>query len=250
MSRVDGRQAHDLRPVTFTPHYTRYAEGAALVAFGETRVLCTATVDTSLPPWMRGVDQPQGWITATYSMLPRSTHTRNERETRGPSGRSQEIQRLIGRSLRASADLTRWQNAQVIVDCDVLQADGGTRTAAITGGWVALALAVRQMTARGLVLPETRLTPVAAVSVGVVSGAACLDLCYDEDSTAEVDFNVVMLGGIDGGGGIGDFIEVQGTAEHGGKFSRAELDGLLDLATAGIEQLFALQQAALAAAER
>lgn len=247
MRRVDGRQAHDLRPVIFTPHYTRYAEGAVLVAFGETRVLCTATVETTLPPWMRGAEQPQGWITATYSMLPRSTHTRNERETRGPSGRSQEIQRLIGRSLRASADLTRWQNAQVIVDCDVLQADGGTRTAAITGGWVALALAVRQMTARGLVLPETRLTPVAAVSVGLVDGMACLDLCYDEDSTAEVDFNVVMLGG---GAGASEFIEVQGTAEHGGKFSRAALDNLLDLATAGIARLFALQQAALIASER
>lgn len=236
--RPDNRAFDQLRPIRFVTNYIQYAEGSVLVEFGRTRVLCNATVETSLPPWMRHQNDPRGWVTATYNMLPRSTHSRTSRETHGLGGRTQEIKRLIARSLRACIDLSHLNACQVIVDCDVLQADGGTRTAAITGGCVALGLALPTMIAQGLADPELVLMPVSAVSVGLVKGATCLDLCYEEDSHAEVDLNVVM-------NAEGHFIEVQGTAEQGGAFSRSQLDGLLDLATAGLAEIRAAQLAAL-----
>jgi ribonuclease PH len=233
--RPDGRQPDELRPVHFTLDYTDYAEGSVLVEVGRTRVLCNATVEESLPPWLKG--QGRGWLTAEYSLLPRSTHKRSQREVNGPRGRTHEIQRLIGRSLRAAVDLDRLGERQMIVDCDVLQADGGTRTAAITGAYVAVALALKRMVQKGA-LPSTGLrTPVAAVSVGVVGGEARLDLNYDEDVKAEVDFNVVMTG-------TGEFVEVQGTAERH-SFSRDALNTLLSLAESGIRALLAEQQLAL-----
>jgi ribonuclease PH len=233
--RPDGRRPDELRPAQFTLNYTDYAEGSVLVEMGRTRVLCNATVEESLPPWLKG--QGRGWLTAEYSLLPRSTHKRSPREFNGPRGRTHEIQRLIGRSLRAAVDLDRLGERQVIVDCDVLQADGGTRTAAITGAYVAVALALRRLVQNG-VLPASGLrTPVAAVSVGVVGGQPRLDLNYDEDASAEVDFNVVMTG-------TGEFVEIQGTAERR-TFSRDMLHTLLSLAESGIRTLLAQQQAAL-----
>ncbi len=233
--RSDGR-AHDaLRPVTIAPNYLDYADGSALITFGKTRVLCAATIEEAVPPWMQG--RGTGWVTGEYGMLPRSTLTRTPRETRGPSGRTQEIQRLIGRSLRAAVNLAALGERMIIVDCDVIQADGGTRTAAITGGYVAMSLALRKLVQNGLVEQSVFGPPVAAVSVGVVQGAAMLDLCYEEDSKAEVDFNIVM-------NAEGQFVEVQGTAE-GQTFSRQRLDELLNLAQQGINQLIALQRQAL-----
>jgi ribonuclease PH len=208
-----------------------------LIEYGDTRVLCTASIEDSVPPFLRG--KGQGWITAEYGMLPRSTHTRSAREAaRGKqSGRTQEIQRLIGRSLRAVVDLQALGERTVTLDCDVLQADGGTRTAAITGGYVALAEACDRLTRRGALLVNPLHGQVAAVSVGIVGGAAVLDLDYAEDSEAETDMNVVMNNG-------GAFVEIQGTAE-GHAFRRHELDALLDLAASGLGQLFALQAQAL-----
>jgi len=236
--RPDDRRPDELRPIRLTLGYTDYAEGSVLVEMGRTRVLCNATVDEILPVWLRG--QGRGWLTAEYSLLPRSTHKRTPREVTGPRGRTHEIQRLIGRSLRAALDLERLGERQIVVDCDVIQADGGTRTAAITGSYVAVALALKRLVQDGT-LPATGLRwPVAAVSVGIVDGEPRLDLNYDEDAAAEVDFNVVMTG-------AGDFVEIQGTAERR-PFSLATLHKLLSLAEAGIRTLLAQQQAALSEA--
>ncbi|MET0282346.1 MAG: ribonuclease PH [Steroidobacteraceae bacterium] len=234
--RHDGRAADALRPVKFTRSFTRYAEGSVLVEFGHTRVLCTATIEEGVPSFLRG--KGQGWVTAEYGMLPRATHTRSAREAaKGKqSGRTQEIQRLIGRSLRAALDLAALGERTVTLDCDVLQADGGTRTASITGAYVALADACARLTAqKGIASPLHG--QVAAISVGIVAGQPVLDLDYVEDSTAETDMNIVMNSG-------GGFIEVQGTAE-GHPMRRDEVDALLALATKGTAELFALQGAAL-----
>ncbi|HEY7803139.1 MAG TPA: ribonuclease PH [Orrella sp.] len=227
--RAHQRPLDALRPVTFTRGYTRYAEGSVLIAMGETRVLCTASVLDKVPPFLKG--KGQGWVTAEYGMLPRSTHTRSDREAaRGKqSGRTQEIQRLIGRSLRAVVDLEKLGERSIHIDCDVLQADGGTRCASITGAWVALADAIDGLLASGALAENPLLDSVAAVSVGVVGGQARLDLDYEEDSGCDADVNVVMTGS-------GRFVEVQGTAE-GHTFERRMLDNLLDLAEAGIGQL-------------
>ncbi|MCA3132486.1 MAG: ribonuclease PH [Betaproteobacteria bacterium] len=236
--RSAGRRPDELRLVTLERRFTRHAEGSVLVGFGHTRVLCTASVEEKVPPFLRG--KGQGWVTAEYGMLPRSTHTRTDREAaRGKqSGRTQEIQRLIGRSLRAVTDLPALGERSIQLDCDVLQADGGTRTAAITGAFVALHDACSWLVARGL-LPALPLRDhVAAVSVGVVAGVPVLDLDYAEDSGCDTDMNVVMTG-------AGGLVEVQGTAE-GEPFSRAQLDALVNLAAAGIARLVALQREALA----
>ncbi len=240
MTRSSGRQAADLRHLTLTRHFTRHAEGSVLAEFGDTRVLCTASVEERVPPFLKG--KGQGWVTAEYGMLPRSTHTRTDREAaRGKqSGRTQEIQRLIGRSLRAVVDLGALGERQVTLDCDVLQADGGTRCAAISGACVALHDALSGLVAAGKLTTNPMRELVAAVSVGIVAGTPVLDLDYAEDSTCDTDMNVVMTAG----GGI---IEVQGTAE-GTPFSRAELDALLLLAGDGIGRIVAAQRAALSLA--
>jgi ribonuclease PH len=239
MARPSGRASDELRPVRFARAHGKHAEGSVLVEFGDTQVLCTASIEESVPQFLRG--KQQGWITAEYGMLPRATHTRTAREAaRGKqSGRTQEIQRLIGRSLRAVADLRALGERTVTLDCDVLQADGGTRTASITGAYVALAEACEQLVARRLIAAHPLHGQVAAVSVGIVDGVPVLDLDYAEDSQAETDMNVVMNNG-------GAFIEIQGTAE-GHAFRRHELDALLNLAAAGIGELLALQAQALAA---
>ena len=230
--RADGRAPDVLRPVTITPDYLRYAEGSAMISCGNTKVLCAASVEDEVPPWLRG--QGRGWVTGQYGMLPRSTQERRSRPTRGLSGRTQEIRRLIGRSLRAAVDLSALGERLIIVDCDVIEADGGTRTASVTGGFVALALALRQLMGDGLVDENVVLSAVAAVSVGVVDGEALLDLCYEEDARAAVDLNVVM-------NADRKLVEVQGTAE-GSPFSRSQLQELLDLAEGGIVQLLAKQE--------
>jgi ribonuclease PH len=236
--RKDGRAADALRPVTITRRFTRHAEGSVLVEFGHTRVLCTASVDDRVPPFLKG--RGQGWLTAEYGMLPRATHTRSDREAaRGKqSGRTQEIQRLIGRSLRSVFDLKALGERTLTFDCDVLQADGGTRTASITGAFVAAHDAVATLLASGALAATPIRDSVAAISVGLKDGVALLDLDYDEDSTCDTDMNVVMTG-------QGGIVEVQGTAE-GAPFDRASLDALIDLATHGIAELTRRQQAALA----
>jgi ribonuclease PH len=236
--RSAGRSADALRPVTLQRHYTCHAEGSVLVAFGATKVLCTASVDEKVPAHKRG--SGEGWVTAEYGMLPRSTHTRSDREAaRGKqSGRTQEIQRLIGRSMRTVFDLAVLGERTIHLDCDVLQADGGTRTAAITGAFVAAHDAVRWLLEQGRIGASPIRDFVAAVSVGVVEGMPLLDLEYVEDSACDTDMNVVMTA-------AGGFVEVQGTAE-GAPFSRAEMDALLGLADRGIRELVALQRAALA----
>ena len=234
--RLDGRRANQLRPVKLELNYTRWAEGSVLVTQGNTIVLCNATVDEQLPPWMMRAKEERGWVTGEYAMLPRSTLTRSPRETT-PQARTQEIRRLIGRSLRAAVRLELLGRRQIIVDCDVLQADGGTRTAAVTGGYVALVLAARKLIVAGSIPPEALLAPVAAVSVGVVDGEPLLDLCYDEDVCADMDMNVVM-------NRDGHLTEVQGTAERQ-PFDRAMLDRLLDLAAGGIGEILRLQCHAL-----
>lgn len=235
--RTDGRRADELRSVRITPGFMPYAEGSALIEMGRTRVVCTATLDERVPPFRRNTGQ--GWLTAEYSMLPRATQQRTQRETGrgGPSGRTHEIQRLIGRSLRAVTNLSRLGERTVTIDCDVIQADGGTRTASITGAYVALVLACRRLVKENRLqsLPVTG--EVAAVSVGIVGGSPLLDLKYDEDSRASVDMNVVCTGD-------GRFIELQGTAE-GEPFSREEMEALLALARTGLDTLFAAQRAAL-----
>lgn len=235
--RPSGRDADQLRDVRFTPDFTRHAEGSVLAEFGDTRVLCTASVESRVPPWMRG--NGSGWVTGEYGMLPRSTNTRTGREAaRGKqSGRTLEIQRLIGRSLRAVIDLDALGERMVTLDCDVLQADGGTRTASISGAYVALALAMQRLAAAGTIKKNPLYGQVAAVSVGIYRGTPVLDLDYPEDSEAETDMNVVM-------NEAGRFIEVQGTAE-GHAFTDDELSAMLGLARAGIGDIIAAQNAAL-----
>ncbi len=235
--RADGRAFDDLRPVTIVPNPLTFAEGSALIEVGNTRVLCAATLEEKVPPWMRG--RGSGWVTAEYAMLPRATQERTQRESaKGKiGGRTHEIQRLVGRALRAVTDMKALGERSLIVDCDVLQADGGTRTASITGAYVALALALRKVFGPTAKLPLHG--QIAAISVGVVDGVARLDLAYDEDSRAEVDMNVAMTD-------AGAFVEVQGTAE-GRAFDRAQLDAMLSLAELGIAHLFEFQRAALAA---
>jgi ribonuclease PH len=232
--RRDGREPDELRPVAFTRDFTEFAAGSVLVEFGKTRVLCTASVEERVPPWLRG--SGRGWVTAEYSMLPGSTTERTDREAaRGrQSGRTQEIQRLIGRSLRAVTDLTTMGEVQITLDCDALQADGGTRTASICGAYLALHDACTRLLGLGKLTAHPVTDACAAVSVGVVDALPCLDLDYSEDARAEVDMNVVMTGS-------GRYIEVQGTAE-GTPFSRGELDDLLELAEQGIADLVALQR--------
>ncbi|CAN5504074.1 ribonuclease PH [soil metagenome] len=241
MSRVDGRAPDELRPVSMTPGFMPNAEGSCLIEMGDTKVICTATVEDSVPRWMS--NKGRGWVTAEYSMLPRSTSERVRREVNKgrPSGRTQEIQRLIGRSLRAITDLESLGERSVIVDCDVLQADGGTRTASITGAFVALSLAFEQLEERGAVASVPLMDSVSAISVGIIDAVPCLDLNYIEDAKAGVDMNVVMTGS-------GQLVEVQGTAEHG-TFDRSELDQLLDLATKGIGELTGEQETTLGAPE-
>ncbi len=238
LSRPAGRRPDQLRPVSLERRFTHHAEGSVLASFGDTRVLCTASVEEKVPPFLKG--KGQGWVTAEYGMLPRSTHTRTDREAaRGKqSGRTQEIQRLIGRSLRAVTDLGALGERSIQIDCDVLQADGGTRTAAITGAFVALHDACTWLVGKGLLAAPPLRDHVAAVSVGIVEGVPVLDLDYAEDSGCDTDMNVVMTG-------AGGLVEVQGTAE-GEPFSRAQLDALVDLAAAGIGRLVQLQREALA----
>jgi ribonuclease PH len=233
--RASGRRADEARPVDIELDVAPYAEGSCLVATGDTRVLCAASVSEDVPPWRER--SGAGWVTAEYAMLPRATHTRTSRERTGAKGRTQEIQRLIGRSLRSVTDLRALGPRTITVDCDVLQADGGTRTASITGAYVALALAMEWLLGEGLVERTPVMEPVAAISVGLVDGVACLDLDYREDSRAQVDMNIV---GTESGG----LVEVQGTAE-GEPFRRAQLDELLDLAISGLRTLFAAQRGAL-----
>ena len=237
MSRSDGRTLDELRPVTWELGFQEWAAGSILLSMGRTRVLVAASVSEDAPRWLKGTGR--GWVTGEYSMLPASTNERTNREVnRGrPGGRTQEIQRLIGRSLRSVTDLSRMGELTITIDCDVLQADAGTRTASITGGYVALAMALRDLAAEGRVPGDLLTDSVAAVSVGMVDGQARLDLCYEEDAGADVDFNVVMTGS-------GEFVEVQGTAE-GTPFSRAQLDSLLDLAGRGIAELTTIQRQAL-----
>ncbi|MBI3862148.1 MAG: ribonuclease PH [Planctomycetia bacterium] len=237
--RRDGRQPHDLRPITITRRYTRMAHGSVLIRAGDTTVLCTASVDESLPPWMKK-DTSRGWVTAEYNMLPGSTAPRKPRERAGKvDGRTTEIQRLIGRSLRAVVDLEALGPRQITVDCDVLQADGGTRTLSITGGFIALVDAVTSIKEKLPGHAPFFRESVAAISLGLVDGRLLLDLDYSEDSRAQVDCNIVTTGS-------GEFVEVQGTAE-GGTFTRAQLDAQLELARAGIDKLTRLQREALGA---
>lgn len=239
MPRPDNRSPDQLRPVKIERNYTRYAEGSCLISVGETKVLCTASVEEKVPPFLKG--QGKGWITAEYAMLPRATHTRSNRESPGskPSGRTMEIQRLVGRSLRSVVNMDALGERTIWLDCDVIQADGGTRTASITGAFVALYDAVSKSRAQGLVKVNPITDWIAAVSVGIVRGEERLDLMYDEDSQAAVDFNVVMTD-------KGKYVEVQGTAE-GVPFDRKSLDTLLDLATGGILSLISEQRKALEA---
>lgn len=238
MSRNDGRCTSDLRPITITRNFIKHAEGSVLIEFGDTRVICTASVEESVPPFLRG--KGTGWVTAEYSMLPRATHTRSAREaTKGKQGgRTLEIQRLIGRSLRAVVDMTQLGERSVHIDCDVIQADGGTRTASITGAYVALVDALTTLQRRGLIAGIPIRESVAAVSVGIVDGQVLLDLNYPEDSAAEVDMNFVMTSSY-------RFVEVQGTAEAE-PFTVAQMDAMREQAMAGIKRLFVIQQEALA----
>ncbi len=239
MKRADGRAWDELRPIQITPGFQSFAEGSALIELGKTRVLCSVSVEERVPGFLRG--EGSGWITAEYAMLPRATVTRTTRDSSlgRVAGRSQEIQRLIGRSLRAVTDLTALGERTFIVDCDVLQADGGTRTAAITGAYVALHQAMQTLANMGVLSSIPLKSAVAATSVGIVHSYRLLDLCYDEDYRAEVDFNVVMTS-------TGEFVEVQGTAEAK-PFTKETIDSLLSLAEKGIKQLFEIQQAALEA---
>ena len=237
MPRQDGRENDQLRPVEFTLDYVDYPEGSVLISLGKTRVLCNVTVENTLPAWMEKEPGKGGWITAEYALLPRSTTTRVQRETKGFSGRSQEIKRLIGRSLRAGYDLSQLGGRTFILDCDVIQADGGTRTASITGGFIALHLAMDSLIQEGSLSKDVFLSPVAAVSVGMISGVPVLDLDYREDSSADADINVVM-------NQAEEFIEIQGTGE-GDTFSRGDLNVMLDYAVKGIHQLISQQTAIL-----
>jgi len=239
--RVDGRSRRQLRPVKIKTGYLLYPEGSVLFSMGQTRVLCSATIQGGVPAWLENDENSRGWITAEYALLPRSTQTRVSREKGSFSSRSQEIRRLIGRSLRAGFDLSRLGSRTCILDCDVLQADGGTRTAAITGGYLALRIALQELVSQGDISPEVFLSPVAAVSVGMSAGSALLDLCYQEDVSADADLNVVM-------NQEGKIIEVQGTAE-GDPFSPQDLEVMVSLAGEGISQLIKYQFDALDPAE-
>lgn len=232
--RVDGREPNELRKISMTPDYVSYPEGSVLISTGETRVLCNVSIEDTVPNWMLAQRISGGWITAEYAMLPRSTHTRTPRERNRLGGRTHEIRRIIGRSLRAAIDLEKLGPRTCIVDCDVLQADGGTRTAAITGGFVALAIALNNYINTGKIGSRVIKSEVAAVSVGMVDGLPMLDLCYSEDAAAEVDTNVVMTA-------AGEFVEIQGTGEHA-TFSRHSLDKMLNLAYIGIGQLIEIQK--------
>ena len=238
--RPSGREPDQMRPVIFTPNFTKHAEGSVLAEFGDTRVLCTASVESRVPPWMRGAGH--GWVTGEYGMLPRATHSRSGREAaRGKQGgRTMEIQRLIGRSLRAATDLDALGERTVTLDCDVLQADGGTRTAAISGAYVALLIAMQKLCKDRTLKTNPVHGQIAAVSVGIYRGVPVLDLDYEEDSQAETDMNVVM-------NEAGRFVEVQGTAE-GHAFTREEFDTLLEMASAGVSEIIEAQNAAIAKA--
>lgn len=233
--RLDNRGLDQIRNTKITPNISPYAEGSALIEVGGTKVICTASVEDRVPMFLR--NKGTGWVTAEYAMLPRATNTRTQRETQRPSGRTQEIQRLIGRSLRAVVDTKLLGERQIFIDCDVIQADGGTRCASITGAYVALALACRKLVKQGTLKTSPVLSEVAAVSVGIIEGTSILDLAYSEDSTAEVDMNIVCTGS-------GKFIELQGTAERE-PFSREQMDEMLVLAEKGINQLFEVQRNAL-----
>lgn len=235
MKRSFNRSAAEMRPVTFEVGVNRYAEGSCLVSFGHTKVLCTASVEKGVPPFLKG--KGEGWVTAEYGMLPRSTHTRMKRERDKVGGRTMEIQRLIGRGLRVAVDFKKLGEMTIMLDCDVIQADGGTRTAALSGAYVALAIAVKKMLARGDLAQNPLLDSVAAVSVGMRSGTHLLDLDYDEDSGCDVDMNVILTG-------AGKFVEVQGTAEKE-PFAKSDLDALLDLAARGTGKMMELQNAAI-----
>jgi ribonuclease PH len=237
MIRKDGRTPNQLRPIEFEIGYSKYAEGSVLAKFGDTHVLCNATLDENLPFWLRNQPDSHGWVTAEYALLPRSTARRVQREQRWPKGRTQEISRLIGRSLRLAVNLRALGPRQFIVDCDVLQADGGTRTAAVTGGWLALWLALQPLIESGAMAADVVRHQIAAVSVGIVDEAALLDLDYEEDLAAAVDLNLVMTA-------EGEVVEIQGTGEKA-PFSMANLDELVALAANGINQLITAQQAAV-----
>jgi ribonuclease PH len=235
MERIDNRQLDEIRKTKITPNISPYAEGSALIEVGGTKVLCMATVEEQVPHWMR--NSGKGWVTAEYAMLPRATHTRIRRERPNASGRTMEIQRLIGRSLRAVVDMKKLGERQIFVDCDVIQADGGTRCASITGAYVALNLACKKLVITGKLKVSPIISEVAAVSVGIVEGTPILDLKYEEDSNADVDMNIVSTG-------TGKFIEIQGTAEQE-PFSRDEMDAMLELAEKGVNELFMIQRNAL-----
>ncbi len=235
MTRADGRKPDQLRKVAVTKNYLKHAEGSCLIAFGDTKVVCSASVEEGVPPFLKG--KGQGWVTAEYGMLPRSCTQRINREKGGGSGRTQEIQRLVGRSLRAIVDMKKLGERTVKIDCDVIQGDGGTRTASITGGYIALVMALKKIKKAGLIMAWPVTEQVAAISVGMKDGKALLDLNYVEDSGADVDMNIVMVGS-------GKFVEVQGTAEHQA-FSKKDMDAMLRLAQKGILELFLMQNKAL-----
>lgn len=232
--RVDGRKIDEIRSTTISPNYSRYAEGSALISIGNTQVLCNATILDSIPDWKKNQGIPGGWITAEYSMLPRAGLIRSPRETSGLRGRTQEIRRLIGRSLRAAVDLVKLGERSIIIDCDVIQADGGTRTASITGGYIALAISIKKLFQAGLIPEDVLKRQVAAISVGVVNGRPLLDLNYDEDHQAEIDANIVMTD-------KGEFVELQISAEQG-SFSHETTDELRSLAFKGIDELLSIQR--------
>ncbi len=237
MIREDGRLPNELRPVSFDCHFTKWAEGSVLTKFGNTHVLCNVTLEDNLPRWLKNQPKPHGWVTAEYAMLPRSTQQRTQREQRWPKGRTQEISRLIGRSLRMALDLELLGERTLTIDCDVLQADGGTRTAAITGSWVAVQLALQPLIEAGILTDAVFKHQIAAISVGIVDGSALLDLPYVEDVAAEVDLNIVMTGD-------DRLVEVQGTAEKA-PIGREQLNRLVDLGAGGIETLIKLQKEVL-----
>ena len=235
MERKDKRAFDQIRNTKITPNISPYAEGSALIEVGNTKVICTATVEEKVPPFLR--NKGTGWVTAEYAMLPRATHTRTSRETNRPSGRTQEIQRLIGRSLRAIVDMKTLGERQIFIDCDVILADGGTRCASITGAYVAMALAVKKLISKGTLKKSPIISEVAAISVRIIENTPILDLCYEEDSTAEVDMNIVCTG-------AGKFIEIQGTAERE-PFNRDQMNEMLELAEKGINNLFTIQRYAI-----
>lgn len=237
MARNGNRLADQMREISFETHYTKWAEGSVLARFGDTQVLCNVTVDDRVPRWLHQSKETHGWLSAEYGMLPRSCNKRADREQRWPSGRTQEISRLLGRSLRMGIDLQALGQRQLIVDCDVIQADGGTRTASISGAWVAIGLALQPLIKRGLIPPKVIKQQIAAISAGIVDGELRIDLDYDEDSKAFVDFNIVM-------NQDKQLIEIQGTGEKGA-FSRSQLNELLNLAENGLEKVLTLQLAAV-----